>query len=47
MEVKDPVCGMTIQESDAVARVEHEGTAYFFCSDDCKEEFEGDPDAYT
>lgn len=47
MEVKDPVCGMTLEETDAVGSVEHDGKTYYFCSDDCKEEFEADPDAYT
>ncbi len=44
---KDPVCGMQIEEADAVGSVEHAGTTYFFCSDDCKAEFEADPAAYA
>lgn len=47
MTVKDPVCGMEIEEGDAVGSAEHEGKTFFFCSNDCKEEFEADPDAYT
>ncbi len=47
MAVKDPVCGMTIEESDAVATVEHGGTTYYFCSQDCAEEFGNDPESYT
>lgn len=46
MAVKDPVCGMEIEREDAVGSVEHEGTTYYFCSDDCREEFEADPTAY-
>lgn len=45
--VKDPVCGMTIEESDAAATSEHEGRTFYFCSRDCKDEFDSDPPAYT
>lgn len=47
MMAKDPVCGMQIEEADAVGSVEHEGTTYYFCSEDCKSEFEADPAAYA
>lgn len=47
MTVKDPVCGMTIEESDAAATTEFEGRTYFFCTGACKEEFEQDPDRYA
>ena len=47
MAVKDPVCGMTLEEADAVSSVEHGGTTYYFCSNDCAEEFGNDPDSYT
>lgn len=46
-QVKDPVCGMTIEDSDAVATVEHDGQTYYFCSKDCAEEFEESPGDYT
>jgi YHS domain-containing protein len=47
MAVKDPVCGMEIEEADAVATAEHEGKTYYFCSQDCAEEFGNDPASYT
>ena len=47
MAVKDPVCGMEIEEADAVATAEHEGKTYYFCSQDCAEEFANDPASYT
>lgn len=47
MAVKDPVCGMDLEEADAVATAEHGGTTYYFCSEDCAEEFRADPDSYT
>lgn len=47
MTVKDPVCGMTIEESDAAATTEFKGRTYFFCTSACMEEFEKDPDRYA
>ena len=47
MTVKDPVCNMEIEEGDAVGSAEHEGKTFYFCSTDCKEEFEADPSAYA
>ena len=44
---KDPVCGMTVDEDNAAATVEHEGTTYYFCSQDCAEEFSENPEDYT
>lgn len=42
----DPVCGMSVDEGDAPAKVEHKGTTYYFCSTDCGEEFEANPEDY-
>lgn len=47
MSVKDPVCGMTIEESDAVDTSVHNGKTYYFCSNDCKEEFDANPGDYA
>jgi Cu+-exporting ATPase len=43
----DPVCGMEIEEVNAKERVTHQGRTYFFCSVDCREEFEADPEEYV
>ncbi|HEX6198440.1 MAG TPA: HAD-IA family hydrolase [Jiangellaceae bacterium] len=43
----DPVCGMTIEQSTAAASVTYHGSAYFFCSTACQEQFQADPDRYT
>lgn len=45
--VTDPVCGMTIDESEAAGQTTHEGMTYYFCSTACQEQFEADPDKYT
>ncbi len=42
----DPVCGMTVDRSKA-RRLEHAGTTYYFCSDNCLQAFQRDPDRYT
>jgi Cu+-exporting ATPase len=46
MKVKDPVCGMTIEDKDAAALSAYKGTTYYFCSKPCKEDFDKDPESY-
>jgi Cu+-exporting ATPase len=46
-KVKDPVCGMTIEDKDAVATSDYHGHRYHFCSQDCKTEFDANPDDYA
>ncbi len=41
--VKDPVCGMQIDRALAEARATHEGTTYYFCSEECKKIFKQNP----
>ena len=45
-QVKDPVCGMTIDSETAVARVEVKGQTYYFCSAECRATFEATPEQY-
>lgn len=42
----DPVCGMEVDDRSAKERVTHEGTTYYFCSEDCKDEFQAAPEDY-
>jgi Cu+-exporting ATPase len=46
MAEKDPVCGMTVEPDSAAATADYNGKTYYFCSVDCKEEFEEDPESY-
>ncbi len=46
MKVTDPVCKMTIEDKDAVATSTYKGTIYHFCSRNCKDKFDKDPDAF-
>ena len=41
--VTDPVCGMRLRRSDAREQADYRGHAYFFCSQECREKFEGKP----
>lgn len=42
----DPVCGMVISPTRARAQVDHGEATYYFCSANCRERFERDPDDY-
>ncbi|HMP06099.1 MAG TPA: heavy metal-binding domain-containing protein [Lacipirellulaceae bacterium] len=42
-QVKDPVCGMTVDSSQAAARVDYQGETYQFCSKSCGQRFEASP----
>ncbi len=44
---KDPVCGMEVDEDEAVATFEHMGKTFYFCAEGCKKEFEQDPRKYV
>lgn len=44
--VTDPVCGMQFESGQAVAQTNYKGRAYFFCSDDCRQTFEENPEEY-
>src|SRR5262245_4897109 len=46
-EVTDPVCGMTIDLSDAVGHIDHAGERYYFCSEACMKKFIANPKAYA
>lgn len=46
MDVRDPVCGMTFDESEAAETLDYEGTTYHFCASGCREAFEEDPERY-
>ncbi|MDH7795457.1 MULTISPECIES: heavy metal translocating P-type ATPase [unclassified Beijerinckia] len=45
-QVKDPVCGMTVDPATAKHQTTHAGQPYFFCSAGCKTKFEADPQHY-
>ncbi len=42
----DPVCNMQMDEDEAEDTSLYKGKTYFFCSEDCKAEFDQDPERY-
>lgn len=45
--VKDIVCNMEIDETNAEYSLLFEGKTYYFCSEGCRAEFERHPDDYS
>ncbi len=45
--VKDPVCGMQVDEKKAAATSVYKGTTYYFCSAGCKKAFDAAPEKYA
>ena len=45
IELKDPVCGMTVS-TDSQHHVHHAGVDYYFCCAGCSSKFESDPIKY-
>ena len=43
----DPVCGMQVDDQNAEAETEFQGKTYYFCSEECKVEFEQEPEQYA
>lgn len=43
----DPVCGLEVEETDSQIAAEYDGCLFYFCSDECKKEFELDPEDYV
>lgn len=42
--IKDPVCGMSVNEIFAIS-TEHKGKKYYFCGESCKKRFTDQPDS--
>lgn len=45
--VTDPVCQMLVDEATTDIKEEYAGKTYFFCSDECRERFQTDPEHYV
>jgi P-type Cu+ transporter len=41
--VKDPVCGMAVDEKTTKFRSAHDGMVFYFCSAACEASFDKDP----
>lgn len=42
----DPVCGIEVDEKNPEFQAQFAGKKYFFCSDECRKEFEQQPNEY-
>lgn len=38
---------MDVDERTAAATSEYEGDTYYFCSEECKQKFDADPESYV
>lgn len=47
MMTTDPVCGMTVDEKKSEFNTQFAGKKYSFCSENCKREFDADPDEFV
>lgn len=43
----DPVCGMEVDEVDAEATSEYQGQKFYFCSTECKQQFDRSPEQFA
>jgi YHS domain-containing protein len=46
-QVKDPVCGMMVDPETAPAHTTYESQEVYFCSHECRREFENEPARYV
>ncbi len=44
---QDPVCKMDVEEGKAGATIVYKGDTYYFCSANCKNDFEKEPEKYA
>ncbi len=45
--IKDPVCGMEVNDLKKSLSAVYKGKDYYFCSEYCKKTFENDPASHT
>jgi len=43
----DPVCGMEVDEQSSAAQATQSGKTFHFCSEECKEKFQSNPEQYA
>lgn len=46
-QIKDPVCGMSVDATHTQFKQEHHGKKYGFCSKECMEKFKKNPSQFT
>ena len=43
----DPVCGMQVEETQAAGKSAYRAEVFYFCSPQCKQKFDDNPETYT
>jgi YHS domain-containing protein len=43
----DPVCGMQVEEKNPEFESQYAGKKYYFCSEECKQQFDKRPNEYV
>ncbi len=46
-KLKDPVCGMDVDQEGGGLKTAYKGQLYLFCGAKCKEKFDADPEEYA
>lgn len=44
--VQDPVCKMKVDKNKAKYPSDYKGERYYFCSENCKKQFDADPQSF-
>ncbi len=44
---RDPVCNMQVDEKNAAGQSDYQGQTYYFCSQNCKQKFDRNPQQYA
>ena len=44
--IRDPVCGMEVDVEHSAGKSSYQGKDYFFCSTNCKNKFDAEPDSF-
>jgi len=45
-KAQDPVCLMKVEKDENALNYEYKGKTYYFCSENCKEQFRQNPDQF-
>ena len=45
-KTQDPVCLMKVGKDENTLKYEYKGKTYYFCSENCKEQFKQKPEEY-
>ena len=45
-KAQDPICLMKVEKDENTLKYEYKGKTYYFCSENCKEQFKQKPEEY-